>query len=183
MLAIGVVIWATLFSGLLDGLKGITPPGISRVPEAMAAVINEAGFLDYPESELDLVVRTVACECGPNEPLGCYSAVAYTIRIRAEERSLAYEQVVLEPYQYSCWNTHIPASLKQLRDDPQEVLPLGYYQIIKGIVMSVLSGEAQTQFEGANHYYSRCLVREPFWVSQATYLGEVGCHRFYRIGR
>jgi len=180
----GVVIWLILWLGfsLIAPLtteakaveKGLVVHG--GLPSPMPA-IAEARAL----SDIELVVKTVICECGANEPLGCYDAVTQTIITRAGQRDLTYEQVVLEPWQYSCWNSDIPVSLQRLRDSPEEMLPVGYYRIIRDIVKNALSG-AESQYAGIDHYYSHCLIKQPFWVAQATFLRQVGCHRFYRIG-
>lgn len=185
-LMLGIAIWLIFWLGF----SLITPLTTEAKVMVEEGLVVHGGLLSPMPAiaeakalgDIELVAKTVICECGANEPLGCYAAVAHTIVIRALERNLTHEQVVLEPYQYSCWNSDIPASLEWLRDNPQKALPVGYYRTIRDIVKGVLYGEAESQFPGADHYYSACLIGQPFWVAQATFLGQVGCHKFYRMG-
>lgn len=197
-LAWGIVIWLIFWLGfslitprtdasamtsesIVPSESLIVHGGLPDPMSAIAEVVSAIAETVVPD-DIELVVKTVICECGANEPLGCYTAVAHTIRTRAEKRSLTYEQVVLEPYQYSCWNAYIPASLEWLRDNPEEALPVGYYETIRSIVGGVFSDEQPNLFPGADHYYSACLIGQPFWVAQATFLGQIGCHKFYSMG-
>lgn len=134
---------------------------------------------DFTQEELDLVVRTLACE-SPYEPLSGIRAVAHVIKTRVETRNLSYEQVVKEPWQFSCWNSHIPRRLIQLRDEPREALGTERYNALKWIAMGVMSGDLSDPFPGADLYYSHCSIRPPFWVYQSEFLGRIGCHSFYK---
>jgi len=131
------------------------------------------------DSAIDLVTRTLACEA-PNEPVEGLIAVAWVIRTRVEQKGLTYEQVITEPYQFSCFNSWVPEHLKRLRDTPQEVLSPSHYATLKWIAQGVVSGELPNPFPRATHYFSSCLITPPFWAYKFEFAGQVGCHRFYR---
>jgi len=157
-------------------LEGVTVHG--GLPDPMPEVERLQSVND---ADVDLMVRTLSCEA-PNEPVDGLIAVAWVIRTRVEQKGLTYEQVIKEPFQFSCFNSWIPLRLKRLRDTPQEALSPSHYATLKWIAQGVVSGELDNPLLGATHYYSSCLIAPPFWVSKFEFVGQVGCHRFYRGG-
>lgn len=162
---LGIVFWLVL--AVLCG----SLPRIEAKP-----VIVHGGLPDpMPEVErlrkgdAEIVVEALSCE-SPYEPVEGIVAVAWVIRTRVEQKNLTYEQVVKEPYQFSCLNPGIPRT----------ALSKGHYLILKWIAEGVISGELGNPFPGATHYFSSCLISPPFWAYKMTYAGQIGCHRFYR---
>lgn len=161
---------------------------VEAAPEVETKIVAVHGGLPNPmpevqrhnnDAEIDLVVKTLACEA-PHEPVEGLVAVAWVIRTRTKRKGLSYEQVVKEPYQFSCWNSWIPEHLKRLRDTPEEILSRSHYETLRWIAQGVVSGELSNPLPGATHYYSSCLISAPFWASKFEFAGQIGCHRFYR---
>jgi hypothetical protein len=50
-----------------------------------------------------IIYKTIAYESS-GEPLAAQAMVAKVIRVRAKERNQSYKEIVLAPYQFSCWN-------------------------------------------------------------------------------
>lgn len=163
-------------------------PLAEAAPEVEAGLMLVHGGLPDPRAAIEahrndgdvhLLVRTLACEC-PYEPADGLIAVAWVIRTRVEQKGLTYEQVITEPYQFSCWNSWAPEHLRRLRDNPQDVLSPSHYATLKWIAQGVISGELDNPLSGATHYYSSCLISPPFWAHKFEFAGQIGCHRFYR---
>jgi len=163
-------------------------PAIEASPKVEGKPVKVHGGLQSPmpeiekhrnDSAIDLVTRTLACEA-PHEPVEGLIAVAWVIRTRVEQKGLTYEQVITEPYQFSCFNSWVPEHLKRLRDVPEEILSPSHYATLKWIAQGVVSGELSNPFPGATHYYSHCLIPAPFWATQSRYAGTIGCHKFYK---
>lgn len=187
MRILGYIMLGLLIAGFLAWRWGLIP-SIEAAPEAETASVTVHGGLPNPmpevrhiqtvnDADIDLVVKTIACEA-PHEPIEGIIAVASVIRTRVEERGLTYEQVVTEHrivdgidrYQFSCMNPNVP----------RRTLSTGHYLILAWITEGVMSGELENPFPGANLYYSACLIPPPYWAYKTEYLGQIGCHRFYR---
>lgn len=169
---------AIVHGGLPDPMSEINRiQGLATASDVTEMVTEE--HYGNTEYDIGLLTRTLACE-SPNEPIKGIIAVAWVIRTRVEQKQLTYEQVITEPYQFSCFNSWIPLHLKQLRDGPQEVLSPSHYATLKWIAERVVSGELSNPLPGATHYYSSCLIHAPFWASKFEFLGQIGCHRFYK---
>lgn len=168
---IAAILWLLLWR-LYSLIEPIT------IVEASSVIVH-GGLADpMPEIEehrsdetVGLIARALACEC-PNEPIKGIIAVAWVIRTRVEQKGLTYEQVIKEPYQFSCFNG----------GTPEIAVSKSHYETLRWIANGVIKGELDNPLPGATHYYSHCLIAPPFWVYSMTELGTIGCHGFYGEG-
>lgn len=110
------------------------------------------------------------------EPFDGKLAVAQVIRNRAKARNLSLADVVLQPMQFSCWNTDAPTRRKL--DNPH---PAFWDECCRA---ALYVGPDATQ--GATHYLNeRVVLREsghlPSWFDPAKVTYRIGNHTFLRI--
>lgn len=98
--------WLNNRSALLTPLK-LKIGHVFSVFAILTAIVMVALTCDHdPAFPMDVdhvAIMTVALESS-GESLEAQTYVAAVIRTRAKERKLTYEQVCLQPYQFSCWN-------------------------------------------------------------------------------
>ena len=113
----------------------------------------------------DVVIETICYEA-MSEPLEGQVAVARVIRNRAVNRRLTFEEVCLQPYQFSCWNkgTKLPI-----------ITPRAYQRASRAWELSKDSELT------ANLYYNPALC-SPYWASsdKVEYIQTIGNHIFMK---
>ena len=119
-----------------------------------------------------LVLECLIYECA-DQPLEGQIAVAHTIIRRAEERGLSYEEVVLEPYQFSCFNEGVP----QRNYTTCELDTASY------VWASALASYQDNKDWTPNLYHADYV--SPSWADapRVQYLYTIGDHVFYREER
>lgn len=111
-------------------------------------------------ADLSTVYETIIYESA-NQSLAGQVAVAKVIRNRAEERHMSFEQVCLQPKQFSCWNT---SKHRQYTSEELETAKEAWNQ-------------SATNNSIANMY---CTVNcHPSWESKVQYIETIGDHKFF----
>ena len=110
-------------------------------------------------------VLTIAYEAS-SQPLEGQIAVANVIKTRMAERRQTAEEVVLAPYQFSCWHpkTHKPTQKRKLS--------------LKAIETAKKAWRLSHVWE-YNHY-CRYDVK-PYWIKAAKKSLRIGDHVFYQL--
>lgn len=129
------------------------------------------------DSENVLLARLIL-----GEAVGCSKiekiAVAYTA-INRMKWGNDLKRVILEPYQYSCFNEGTDSS-KFLKN------PLKYDadEFMDSLVLSkeILQGKYKDPAKGATHYFNPKKVKTPSWAKSMKKIGKIqnSCHIFYR---
>lgn len=125
-------------------------------------------------SDLDLFALLIAGESA-NQELRGQVAVACTVTERLSRRRAYYgltlRNVILMPWQYSCFNS--PAHWRKFLPALPAFRPLAELAMFE-LLRSPVSG--------ATHYHHADLTPRPAWTlpGHATYLGQLGDHLFYR---
>ncbi|VVB84117.1 Cell Wall Hydrolase [uncultured archaeon] len=118
-------------------------------------------------------------DCIKTEKIG----VGYTaINRLKEEYGSTLKKVILEPFQYSCFNKGIrrEALKNPLEYDFEE------FMMDLAIAEGILSGEYKDPTKGATHYYNPKLVKKPHWTRMMKEVGRIkegkrkSKHVFYR---
>jgi hypothetical protein len=148
---------------------------------------------DPRESDVDWVRRTLAFEV--NLPKGDWTdrdimetlALGWVIRTRVEMSGRSYEEVVKDPYQFTCWNDKGCGPALLARRDvcvDSNPSPPAYCDTLNILSIMIVYGWAVNPYPGATHYYDVCILRDtpPSWADQSKYLGALNCHRFYGLG-
>jgi len=130
--------------------------------------------IDMTEDQADYMARTIYGEAR-GEGVKGMQAVANVIMNRVKAGGwygASVKDVVLKPYQFSCWNENDPnrliiknanqAQLKQARE----------------IAEKVISGELPDITAGATHYYAKS-ISAPYWTKSMKKVATVGSHYFY----
>jgi len=134
----------------------------------------------YQDSDKVLLARMLLGEaenCSKQEKI----AVAYTAINRVNDNQKwngeKLKEVILKPYQYSCFNKNLNNKLKDpLNYNSKEFL--GCLELAE----EILAGEYKDPTEGATHYYNPKLVKEPEWTKKAEKIGKIenSRHVFYK---
>lgn len=111
--------------------------------------------------ELNIVIETIAREAS-SESLEAQIMVARVIITRAEERGLTYEQVCLQPYQFSCWNKGVTQ---------KERTKAEIEKAKKAWELALRRDERVT------HYHD--LSVKPYWIKSMKFIRQIGRLRFY----
>lgn len=132
------------------------------------------------DSEKVLLARMLLGEvedCSKQEII----AVAYTAINRINDNKKwngeNLKEVILKPYQYSCFNEAFNKKLKN---------PLNYNkkEFLRCLKLSeeILSGKYKDPTNGATHYYNPSTVKEPFWAKKTEKIGKIknSRHLFYK---
>jgi spore germination cell wall hydrolase CwlJ-like protein len=104
-------------------------------------------------------------------------AVMWVAKNRADKKDRALKDVLLQPYQFSCFNAHDPNLGKMLsveKDDPD-----GWGAAL-AIAKLVLSGFTRDPTGGASHFYAT-YIPPPYWAKVTrgwTELTVIGRHIF-----
>ncbi len=133
------------------------------------------------DSELMLLARMVFGEAR-NQPLEAMIGVAYTAVNRMEiggwyGKSL--REVLLKPWQYSCFNKNDPNRKKLMNPLLYEKLEI--FTKCLAVAHAVLNGLVKDPTNGATHYFSG--NRKPRWARKMRWCGKIGDFKFYKEGR
>lgn len=139
-----------------------------------AAALGVKKALDSTVDQADYMARTIYGEAR-GEGVKGMQAVANVIMNRVARGGwygASIKDVVLKPYQFSCWNSNDPnraiitnASAAQLRQ-------------AREIAEKVISGELPDITGGATHYYAKS-ISAPYWTKSMKRVATVGSHYFY----
>ena len=127
------------------------------------------------ETEIMYLAKTIWGEAR-GESLKGQQAVANVIMNRVKRGGwygATVEEVVLKPYQFSCWNDTDPnfAKLQNLKsDDPQ-------LATAKQIATKAYYGELDDITGGAVNYHAKSVT--PYWAKTMTQTATIGNHIFY----
>ena len=124
---------------------------------------------------VEIATATIAMEASGEGPDG-ELAVAFVLinRLKTGRWGSTLAAVALARKQFSCWN----------EDDPNRMR----MALMKNADPAIVSAQAALDkatsnnpdpTKGATHYYSVDMPQPPFWASTATFLVQIGKHRFY----
>lgn len=128
------------------------------------------------EREIDLTARTLWGEAR-GEGIRGMQAVANVITNRVNAGKWygrTYEEVVLKPYQFSCWNENDPnfSKLKSVNDND-----VNFYNA-KGLARLAYDGDLLDITGGATHYHRAGST--PYWAGSMQKTAVIGNHVFYK---
>ena len=101
-------------------------------------------------------------------------AVGHTILNRVKAGGwygASIKDVVLKPYQFSCWNQGDVNRELIINKTSQQLLP--YYELSKKII----NGTIPDNTGGATHYHAKGVT--PYWAAKMTKTATIGNHVFY----
>ena len=129
--------------------------------------------VDMTSDQNDLLARTIYGEARGEGKKGM-QAVANVVMNRVKKGGwwgASIKDVVLKPYQFSCWNENDPnraiilkatdAQLKQARE----------------IADAAIAGTLPDITGGATHYHAKSIT--PYWAASLTKTASIGNHVFY----
>lgn len=131
---------------------------------------------------LTLYATTVFLEA-EGEPYMGKLAVAYVIRNRAKgvRTAAALDDVILRPWQFSCWNADYADNRKQRLASPDAEMWDASWQATAAAWWSF----APDPTYGANHYLNPKTVKAygelPRWYDEARITAKIGAHEFLRL--
>lgn len=101
-------------------------------------------------------------------------AVAMVILNRAKKRNCSIKDVVLAPYQFSCWNANDPNF--KLISNPLFDLNTSTVRDIIDVCVAALEKTIDPT-KGATHYCT--ITTDPYWAVGKTPCYTAGKHKFY----
>lgn len=129
-----------------------------------------------PPSDLLWLALTVYMEAG-GEPYDGKLAVAFVIMNRCTLRQRVVE-VVMKPYQFSCWNTDAPTR-RHLAFIDSDSAP--WQESVKAS-KNAYANSVSDPTHGATHYLNKALVRVvPYWYDEDKVTAVIGQHTFLRL--
>ena len=141
------------------------------------------GFIEMSNvervNELFLLTATVAMEA-EGEPYIGKLAVAYVIMNRVNHRNKSVSDVVLDPYDFSAWNT------KGGRQMMLDEINGFYWEESEKAAASAYYGIEKDPTLGADHYLNVGLTRKlrggslPTWLIAMKRTTKIGQHTFYK---
>lgn len=125
--------------------------------------------------EIDLMARTIWGEARGEGNKGM-QAVANVIMNRVSKGGwygATVEDVVLKPYQFSCWNKDDPnyPLVKSVTLDNQQ------FKMAKEIAIKAYSGQLDDITGGSVNYHTSSI--RPEWSKRLTKITQIGNHIFY----
>ena len=84
------------------------------------------------------------------------------------------KDVVLKPYQFSCWNKADPNRAKLDNLTFAELKSSGAYEVAENLI----NGKLPDITGGATHYHAKNVT--PYWAKSMTKTTEIGNHVFYK---
>ncbi len=84
------------------------------------------------------------------------------------------KDVVLKPYQFSCWNENDINRSKIENLSFNDLQKSGAYEIAQKLI----NGKLGDITNGATHYHAKNIV--PYWASSMSKTAEIGNHIFYK---
>ena len=123
--------------------------------------------------EQEVVALTLYLEARGEGANGMY-AVACVIKQRSVERGLSYDQVCLEPKQFTVWNGKTPADFNDGLDQDTEVVKAAkFLASTMDVVNPEIIGNANGFFSGDR----------PGWIEREWVVGTYGNHTFWKEPR
>jgi len=175
---IAILVW--LFSAIESSGEMTSPHHIALLGKAQLATIEvNPSHWQVPHEltqEQIIVAMTILAEARGEGNAGMY-AVAGCIKVRAQERKLAYHDVCLQPWQFSCWNKNDP-NRKKMASFLK--LPQARYALRLATNMKKIN----TKFIGhANHYMTIKLWRtgKVKWAKGKKPCAFAGSHAFFKL--
>ncbi|MBQ8671609.1 MAG: cell wall hydrolase [Alphaproteobacteria bacterium] len=125
------------------------------------------------EDQADYLARTIYGEAR-GEGIKGMQAVANVIMNRVKAGGwygASVKDVVLKPYQFSCWNTDDPNRAKIIAATPAQLATE------LNIAKQAIAGTLQDITGGATHYHAKSVM--PYWAASMTKTVTIGNHVFY----
>ena len=119
-----------------------------------------------------VVADTIYLEARGEGEIGML-AVATTIYNRAKNKNKTFEQICLQPKQYSCWN-----GSKTLKITPKNDLDRKAYDLCIKIEESLLNGKFQPLGDWT-HYYAYKVCNPSWAIGQKAV--KIGNHKFLKV--
>ena len=129
---------------------------------------------DMTEPQTDYLARTLYGEARGEGYRGM-QAVANVIMNRVKKGGwygASVKDVVLKPYQFSCWNVTDPNREKIINATPAQL------STALEIAKKAINGELPDITGGATHYYANS-ISAPYWASSMKKTATIGNHIFY----
>ncbi|MGN1091616.1 MAG: cell wall hydrolase [Alphaproteobacteria bacterium] len=128
------------------------------------------------EKEIDLMARTMWGEAR-GEGIRGMQAVANVIMNRVNAGrwyGRTVEDVVLKPYQFSCWNANDPnlPKLKSVNEKDTQ------FSNAKGLARLAYEDNLVDITGGATHYHAAGIT--PYWANAMNKTAVIGNHAFYK---
>lgn len=139
----------------------------------LAYRIAKKGY-DMTEDQADYMARTLYGEARGEGARGM-QAVANVIMNRVKQGGwygASVKDVVLKPYQFSCWNENDVNSAIILNANSAQLATA------RNIAERVISGELPDITGGATHYHAKSIT--PYWAKSLTKTATIGNHVFYK---
>lgn len=128
---------------------------------------------DMTDDQTDYMARTLYGEARGEGARGM-QAVANVIMNRVKAGGwygASIKDVVLKPYQFSCWNANDPNRNIILNATPAQLAQA------RNIAERVISGELPDITGGAVNYHAKSV--SPYWAASMTKTATIGNHIFY----
>lgn len=128
---------------------------------------------DMTDDQTDYMARTLYGEARGEGARGM-QAVANVIMNRVKAGGwygASIKDVVLKPYQFSCWNSNDPNRNIILNATPAQLAQA------RNIAERVISGELPDITGGAVNYHAKSV--SPYWAASMTKTATIGNHIFY----
>ena len=128
---------------------------------------------DMTDDQTNYMARTLYGEARGEGARGM-QAVANVIMNRVKAGSwygASIKDVVLKPYQFSCWNANDPNRNIILNATPAQLAQA------RNIAERVISGELPDITGGAVNYHAKSVL--PYWAASMTKTATIGNHIFY----
>jgi spore germination cell wall hydrolase CwlJ-like protein len=123
-------------------------------------------------ADLELMAATVYLEAEGETDEGKV-AVAWCIRNRMDAGARRAREVILQPYQFSCWNSDYSGQRKARLTAPDPPVYERCWRAAAGALWRLLPDPTG----GARHYYNPALA-SPEWAEMATARIRIGHHIF-----
>lgn len=134
--------------------------------------------MDFKDlSDVELLALCVYGE-SRGEPYAGKCAVAHVVINRVKRKSWygrGIKDVILKPFQFSCFNKSDPnrKKLQELADD-MTLMDEQYLEIADGCIDNYIPNP----IEDATHYHTKDVI--PSWKDKMTFVVQIGNHLFYK---
>jgi hypothetical protein len=134
------------------------------------------------QNDVDIMARTIFGEARGEADDGKI-AVGWVVMNRvayAQDRGGYWwgdsiRRVCLKPWQFSCWNSNDPN--RSVIERVKSSNPV--FNHCLEIAMQVITRQVPDPADEATHYYAE-YISPPSWVNDATFVTQIGVHRFYK---
>ena len=149
----------------------------------MALIVPRVSIIAPPEEwdALTLWASTVFLEAS-GETFEGMCAVSWVIRHRMDRGKLSVHEIVLQPFQFSCWNP--PRNRSEARLISAEGTSWeNAWKASSGALWRLLPDPT----DGADHYLNEALTKKirggtlPLWFDPEKVTAKIGAHTFLRL--